>query len=353
MRTIAIEEGAVTAPVIAGLEDLGFSLWYLPRTGTREIRRLIEEFRPDVVVLPLEPRTMEAGEALPRVLPSVRLVASTAGNESEVRPPWADLTIPKDADPIFWLLSLLALQPRTDAASPALAEAGAGWRRTLLVAIERTHHAFRAIDDRLQRRSDAMLVELRSRLEVSFEQLLHLLMDRLEAEVPGMAGHSSRVADLAGRLAQVLGLDRRQTEVVRMSGLLHDLGMHLVLPPVSLRRRGPLHQGEWDVLRAHPVASAAVLAPLPQGAQIGRAIREHHERLDGSGYPLSKRGEEVSIEARVVTVADAFEAMTHPRPHREAMSADPAIEALRAEARNGRFDPEVCSALVSAAGARG
>jgi HD-GYP domain-containing protein (c-di-GMP phosphodiesterase class II) len=347
MKRLAIEEGLVPPAVVAGLQEMGFSLWYLPRSEASETHRLVREFPPDVVILPLEPRTAMVAERLAETLPSVQVVVAAQGAiDLDVQPSWADLVVPLDADPIFWLLSLLAMRPEEDGAE----HGPAGWRMMLLTAIEKTHHAHGALSARKDQ-SDGMIVELRRRLGDSFEMLLRILLDRLEREVPGFAGHSGRVARLAGRMAEQMGLESQRVEAVRLAGFLHDLGMHLVLPSQALRRPGPLHQGEWDVVRSHPIASAAVLAPLSdRGTATAAAIREHHERLDGSGYPMRKRGDEISMEARIVTVADAWEAMTHPRPHRSAVSADRAVEDLRSDAAAGLLDGDVCEALPSGAG---
>ena len=346
MKRVAVEEGLVPAAVMAGLQEMGFSLWYLPRSEASETHRLIHEFPPDVVILPMEPRIAEVARRLSDSMPQVQVVVASEGaTDLEVQPAWADLVVPIDADPIFWLLSLLAMRPETDQTE----HGPAGWRNMLLTAIEKTHHAFRAMATRTDQ-GDRVLSELRSRLEDSFEMLLRILLDRLEREIHGFAGHSGRVATLAGSMGTALGLPPQRVDAVRLAGYLHDLGMHLVLPSQALRRPGPLHQGEWEVVRSHPIASAAVLAPLSEGAAAtAAAIREHHERLDGSGYPLSKRGDEVSVEARIVTVADAWEAMTHPRPHRNAVTPDQAVEALRAEAAAGRLDRDVCEALATTA----
>jgi HD-GYP domain-containing protein (c-di-GMP phosphodiesterase class II) len=345
MKRVAVEEGLVPTAVVAGLQEMGFSLWYLPRSEAAETHRLIQEFPPDVVILPLEPRISDVAQRLSETMPTVQIVvAAETATDLEVQPSWADLVVPLDADPIFWLLSLLAMRPETDETEHGPAE----WRTMLLTAIEKTHHAFRAMATRRDQ-EDRVLIELRSRLGDSFEMLLRILLDRLEREIHGFAGHSGRVAKLAGRMASTLGLSEQGVHAVRLAGYLHDLGMHLVLPSQALRRPGPLHQGEWEIVRSHPIASAAVLAPLSEGAAAtAAAIREHHERLDGSGYPLSKRGDEVSMEARIVTVADAWEAMTHPRPHRNAVSADQALESLRGEAAAGLLDRDVCETLTTA-----
>ncbi|HYH28508.1 MAG TPA: hypothetical protein VEA19_07030, partial [Actinomycetota bacterium] len=192
---IAIEERAIPAAAVAGFEELGHSLWYLPRSEASEIVRLVREFPPDLVILPLEPRTAEAARMIRRESLGTRiLVAGEVGTgELEIQPDWADLVVPRSTDPVLWMLSVLSLQ------SDAPDEGPAGWRRTLLGVIENTHKAF----DAMKRREpgDQMMNELRERLEASFQLLLRVLLDRLEREIPGFAGHSSRVSALARRIA--------------------------------------------------------------------------------------------------------------------------------------------------------
>jgi HD-GYP domain-containing protein (c-di-GMP phosphodiesterase class II) len=192
-----------------------------------------------------------------------------------------------------------------------------------------------------------VLGRLRDRLEQSFELLLRIILDQLEREIEGFGGHSARVSDLSRRLAVTLGLSRTEVEVAATAGLLHDVGMHLVVPPDAMRRPGALNVAEWEVIRAHPAASALAVSPLRSAAAATVAIREHHERLDGSGYPMGKKGDDLSAAGRVVAVADTYDALVHPRPHRPALTTDRALEELAREAKDGRLDPDATDALPS------
>lgn len=334
---IAFEEDLVPEAAVEGLRELRNSVWVLPRVESNALRRLLEEFPPDVAVLNLDPRSALALEGIRSVIPQLKVVGVTDPVDGlEVQPDWVDLVVPRDSDPIFWMLGVFALQQLD-----GQAEGPRG--RMLLSVIDTAHRAFRSMER--SKAAPPMVSELRDRLEQSYESLLRLLLDGLEREVEGLAGHSPRVAAWCRKLAIDLGLSDEEREGAVSAGLLHDLGMHLVVPVRALQQRGPLHAGEWQVLRTHPVASAAAIVPLRGTAPMTRAILEHHERLDGTGYPYGKRGDDVSVAARVVTIADTFEAMTHARPHRPAMGAEQAFEHVMEEVRGGRFDPDVSRAL--------
>jgi HD-GYP domain-containing protein (c-di-GMP phosphodiesterase class II) len=184
-------------------------------------------------------------------------------------------------------------------------------------------------------------------LEQSFELLLRIILDQLERDMEGFGGHSARVSDLSRRLATRLALSAEEVDIAATAGLLHDVGMHLVVPPDAIQRPGALNVAEWEVIRAHPAASALSVSPLRSAAAATAPIREHHERLDGSGYPTGKKGDDISATGRIVAVADTYDALVHSRPHRQALTADRALDTLTREAKDGRLDPDAVDALPS------
>jgi len=169
------------------------------------------------------------------------------------------------------------------------------------------------------------------RLERAVFQSLLGLANALEAKDAYTRGHSERVAGLARRMALGIGLGRGTAETVAQAGLLHDLGK-IAVPERILRKPGPLTPEEWEIMRRHPVTGAQIVAPLEffdEGAVI---LRHHHERLDGSGYPDGLRGEMIPLGARIVAVADVYDALTSDRPYRPGLSHGEALERLLAEA---------------------
>lgn len=168
------------------------------------------------------------------------------------------------------------------------------------------------------------------RLQRSILQSLLGLANALEAKDEYTRGHSDRVAALASRLALEAGLTVRQADVIAQSGLLHDLGKIGVAEDI-LRKPGPLSEEEWTVMRRHPVTGSQIVAPLECFGEGALIIRHHHEREDGSGYPDGLSGESIPLGARVVAVADVYDALTSERPYRRALTHSEAIERLAAE----------------------
>ena len=170
------------------------------------------------------------------------------------------------------------------------------------------------------------------------------LANALEAKDPYTRGHSERVSRLGRRLAATLDLEAHGVEVVAQAGLLHDLGK-IGVPEHVLRKPGRLDTGEWEQMKRHPLIGAGIVAPLEFFGAGALVIRHHHERVDGSGYPDGLRGDDIPIGARVVAVADVFDALTSDRPYRKAMTTAAALEQLGREA--GRtLDEDVVAAFI-------
>ncbi len=169
-----------------------------------------------------------------------------------------------------------------------------------------------------------------SRLQRAIFQSLLGLANALEAKDPYTRGHSTRVAELARQLAQRMGFSRLAAETIAQAALLHDIGK-IGVPESILRKPRSLTEEEWAIMRRHPVTGAQIVAPLEffdDGAVI---LRHHHERLDGSGYPDGLTGEGIPLGARVVAVADVYDALTSDRPYRAALTHPEAIQVLHGE----------------------
>lgn len=156
------------------------------------------------------------------------------------------------------------------------------------------------------------------------------------------APHSSRVADLAGRLAQRLGMSSGDVELVHLAGRLHDIGK-LSVPIEVLTKTQPLDSDDWSVLREHPETGRRMLTSLGVGS-VAEWVLHHHERWDGTGYPLGLHGNEIPLPSRIIFAADAFDAMTSERPYHHARPAAAAMAEIRACAGT-QFDPGVVDAL--------
>ena len=169
--------------------------------------------------------------------------------------------------------------------------------------------------------------ELYLRLQRSIGQSLLGLANALEAKDPYTRGHSERVGAWSRQIALAGGLSPGDVEIVAQAGLLHDIGK-IGVPEVVLRKRGALDDGEWTLMRRHPVIGAQIVAPFECLAGSDVVIRHHHERHDGSGYPDGLVGQAIPIGARIVAVADVFDALTSDRPYRAALPRAIALEHL-------------------------
>src|SRR5262249_38782594 len=196
--------------------------------------------------------------------------------------------------------------------------------------IERAHDKLRVA----YQQSLAYAVDLKKthrRLQSSILQSLLGLANALEAKDEYTRGHSDRVATLARRLALAVGLGAREAVTIAHSGLLHDLGK-IAVPERILRKPGVLTEEELAIMRRHPLTGAQIVAPLEFFADGALIVRHHHERQDGSGYPDGLAGEAIPIGARIVAIADVYDALTSERPYRGASTHDEAHEQMLAEA---------------------
>jgi putative two-component system response regulator len=170
-------------------------------------------------------------------------------------------------------------------------------------------------------------------------QIVATLANAVEAKDLHLVHHCRWLAHHAARVAAQVGLRGEELEAVAYGALLHDVGK-IGVPEHLLRKEGPLSEEEWSVMRAHPEIGERICRPLKAARGFAPVIRHHHERFDGQGYPDGLRGEKIPLGARIVTIADAYEAIVHGRPYQPAQSHDAAAdELIRLRAR--QFDPEL------------
>lgn len=158
------------------------------------------------------------------------------------------------------------------------------------------------------------------------------------------AGHQRRVADLARAIATEMGLSKEQIDGIRMAGLIHDLGK-ISVPAGILNKPGPLNGIEFSLIKAHPQIGYDILEKVEFPWPVARMVLQHHERMDGSGYPQGLTGEEIMPEARILAVADVVEAMASHRPYRPARGIESALEEIY-QNRGVLYDSEVVDACL-------
>jgi putative two-component system response regulator len=185
----------------------------------------------------------------------------------------------------------------------------------------------------------------RSSLELLTVDVAHSVISAMETKTPFMAGHSERVAVLATAIAAHMGLDEATIEAVRIAGLLHDVGTAGVSEMV-LAKAGELTTEEMAHVREHVRIGMQILSPLRYLGRVLDYVCDHHEHFDGQGYPRGVAGEAISLGGRIIAAADAFDALTSPRPYREAISPSAAIATIHSRAGT-LLDPTVVVALGS------
>lgn len=168
----------------------------------------------------------------------------------------------------------------------------------------------------------------------------------IEARDPYSSGHAARVTAIAEVVAERLGWDDEQIDVLRIGAALHDIGK-LAVPDTVLRKPGPLSEDEFDHVRAHPEEGARMLGLVGTLRAAAPCVLHHHEHWDGSGYPTGTAGAAIPPEARVLAVADAFDAMTSDRPYRPALSEPLAVDEIE-RCAGTQFDPDVVAVFAEA-----
>ncbi|MBI2818751.1 MAG: response regulator [Acidobacteria bacterium] len=186
------------------------------------------------------------------------------------------------------------------------------------------------------------LVKLKARTDEleRAEVVLFALARSIEAKDPYTAGHCERLQKMAVRLGERIGLAEEQIVALRRGGIVHDIGK-VAVPDSILLKRGPLTAEEWRIMREHPAVGERICAPLKSFRLVLPIIRSHHEKFDGSGYPDGLRGEAIPITARVMQLADVYDALTTERPYKQAFPNEEALRVMEAEVAKGWWDPRL------------
>ncbi len=177
-----------------------------------------------------------------------------------------------------------------------------------------------------------------------FLSSIRALAAAIDAKDPYTRGHSERVARYSSAIAKEMNLPTDEVRKVRLSALLHDVGK-IGIDDRIIRKPTALTDDEFELMKAHPVKGAAIMETIPQLADIIPGMKYHHEKWEGGGYPEGLKGEQIPMQARIVAVADAFDAMTTTRPYQKAMEVTYVLERLR-EMSQKRFDGVVVEALA-------
>lgn len=182
------------------------------------------------------------------------------------------------------------------------------------------------------------------RLRRALEATINALTAAVEMRDPYTAGHQRRVTDLACSIAKEMGFPQERIEAIQMAGIIHDIGKILV-PSEILSKPGKLSDAAFNIIKTHPQAGYDILKSIEFPFPVARIVLQHHERMDGSGYPAGLSGEKILLEARILAVADVVEAMASHRPYRPVLGIDKALEEITRN-RGVLYDPEVVDACL-------
>jgi putative nucleotidyltransferase with HDIG domain len=178
-----------------------------------------------------------------------------------------------------------------------------------------------------------------------FYATISMLAQAVELRDQYTGGHTARVTEYSLLLGMQLDLPPEQMHLIRIGTPLHDIGK-IGIDDAILRKPGRLTPAEFDIMKTHTTKGAKILEQVPDLESVVPIVRSHHERWDGQGYPDGLRGEHISYLARIVAVADAFDAMTSDRPYRAGMPAEVAFAEVEKQ-RGKQFDPECASAFLA------
>jgi response regulator RpfG family c-di-GMP phosphodiesterase len=195
-----------------------------------------------------------------------------------------------------------------------------------------------------QQHLEEKVAEQAQKIRASFFNAITALAYALEAKDVYTSGHSQRVTEISVAIAEHLGLPKESIEKIRLAGLVHDIGKIGVRESV-LNKPASLSDSEFKHVRLHSQAGERILQPIVDDEEILKAVRHHHERYDGTGYPDGLKGEQIPQLARIIAVADTFDAMTSERPYRKALTKEAACAEVE-RCRGTQFDPEVADAFL-------
>lgn len=207
-------------------------------------------------------------------------------------------------------------------------------KRSLLIA-NREYH------DLLEQKVEEQTEQIR----LTFLGAVKALAEALEAKDPYTNGHSQRVTEIAVMMAVELGLSQQEQDQIRLAGLVHDIGK-IGVPEEILHKPEKLSDVEFDFIKEHPSIGERILKPIIRDKQVLAIVRSHHEHFAGGGYPEGISGQDIPLGARLMSVADAYDAMTSSRPYRSALKPEKAKSQLLAS-RGSQFDPEAVDLFIS------
>lgn len=195
-----------------------------------------------------------------------------------------------------------------------------------------------------QKKAEEKLRETLGGLREALGGIIQVLSSTTEKRDPYTAGHQRRVADLARAIGQEMGLDTERVEGLRLTGTIHDIGK-ISIPAEILSKPGSLTETEFKLIQTHPEVGHDILGDINFSWPVAEIVLQHHERMNGSGYPAGLKGDDILLEARILSVSDVVEAMASHRPYRPALGIAAAIEEIERN-KGVLYDPDVVAACL-------
>jgi len=186
--------------------------------------------------------------------------------------------------------------------------------------------------------------ESENRLQNVFKGTILSMAEVVETRDPYTAGHQQRVATIAGKIAREMGLPKQAFEAINTSATLHDIGK-IYVPSEFLTKPGTLSNIEFEIIKTHSQKGHDILKSIPFNYPVAEIVLQHHERMDGSGYPYGLHGQSILMEARIIGVADVVEAISSHRPYRQSLGMEAAIEEVKKN-KAIKFDADVVEAFI-------
>jgi putative two-component system response regulator len=332
------DDPAIRKVLSLGLERMGYQVRLA--TNGQEGLDLLQagDFDPDCVLLDIRMPVLTGREALPRIRelkPLTPVVMLTAFNDLAT-----GLEAMKNG-----AFDYLVKPSRLEQIEETIGRA-VRYKRIIREKLEqdkKSEEYRRTLESTMQLRT-LELNETYEKLKAANMQTVQVLAETIEAKDQYTQGHCERVRKLAVRIAQKLGMDKRQIEALEYAALLHDIGK-IGIPERILSKRGPLDAEELEVIKMHPIIGAQILSVVELFAPSINGVRHHHERWDGTGYPDRVAGEDIDPLARIITLADTFDAMAKSRPYREALDLPIILQEI-AEESGKQFSPQVVRAFL-------
>lgn len=195
-----------------------------------------------------------------------------------------------------------------------------------------------------RKRAEEKNIQGTEKLVRVMDEIIEAMARMVEIRDPYTAGHQRRVSDIAAAIAKEMGLPEEKIEATRVAGMVHDIGK-IYVPAEILSKPSHLNEMEYRMIKQHPRLSYEILSSIEFPWPVADIVFQHHERMDGSGYPTGISGEDISIEARIIAVADVVEAMGSHRPYRPSLGIKQALEEI-SKNKGVLYDPEVVDASL-------